>query len=136
MHLWSRKIQRDSSGYTLDVLKDRLWPRDAVETAPGGDESVVSDAVARNSPCHVPNPDLVSECGLSKLLSSIHSDDETEHDAFFVQTCLEEVENAEYAARQKPLLSMRGEEPLDEELEAERVRGLQEVIGGKTAMLR
>ena len=33
-----------------------------------------------------------------------------------MQTCVEEVENAEYAAPQKPLLSMRGEEPLDEEL--------------------
>ena len=32
-----------------------------------------------------------------------------------MQTCLKEVENAEYAAPLKPLLSMRGEEPLDEE---------------------
>ena len=30
---------------------------------------------------------------------------------------MEEVENADYAAPQKPLLSMRGEEPLDEELD-------------------
>ena len=37
---------------------------------------------APNSPCHVPVPDGVSECGLSELPSSIHSDDETEHDAF------------------------------------------------------
>ena len=34
-----------------------------------------------------------------------------------MQTCVEEVENAEYAAPQKPLLSMRGEKPLDEELD-------------------
>ena len=34
-----------------------------------------------------------------------------------MQTCVEEVENAEYAAPQKPLLSMRGGKPLDEELE-------------------
>ena len=34
-----------------------------------------------------------------------------------MQTCVEEVENAEYAASLKPLLSMRGEEPLDEELD-------------------
>ena len=34
-----------------------------------------------------------------------------------MQTCVEKVENAEYAAPQKPLLSMRGEEPLDEELD-------------------
>ena len=33
------------------------------------------------------------------------------------QTCVEEVENAEYAAPQEPLLSMRGEVPLDEELD-------------------
>ena len=32
-----------------------------------------------------------------------------------MQTFVEEVENAEYATPQKPLLSMRGEEPLDEE---------------------
>ena len=72
---------------------------------------------ATNVPCHVPMSDGLSECGLSELPSSIHSHDETEHDAFFVQTCLEEVENAEYLAPLKPLLSMRGEEPLDGELD-------------------
>ena len=112
-----QEIQRESSGFTLHVLKNHLPPRDAVETIPGGDEYVVSDAVAPGSPCRVSNPDVVLECGLSELPSSIHCDDETEHDAFFVQTCVEEVENAEYAAPQKPLLSMRGEEPLDEELD-------------------
>ena len=112
-----QKIKRESSGLTLDILKNHLRPRDAVEITPGGDEYVVSDTVAPNSPCPVSNPDVVSEYGLSELPSSIHSDDETEHDAFFVQTCVEEVENAEYAAPLKPLLSMRGEEPLDEELE-------------------
>ena len=71
----------------------------------------------QNSSCHVPNTDVVSECGLSKLPGSIHSDHETEHDAFFVQMCVEEVENAEYAAPQKPLLSTRGEEPVNEELD-------------------
>ena len=111
-----QEVQRESSSYTLDVVKDRLWPRDAVETTPGGDGYVSSDAVAPKSPCHVSNPDVVSERGLSNLPSFIHSDDRTEHDAFFVRTCVEEVENAEYAARHKPLLSMRGEEPLDEEL--------------------
>ena len=35
------------------------------------------------------------------------------HDVFFLQTCVEEVENAEYAAPLKPLLSIRGEEPPD-----------------------
>ena len=112
-----QEIQRESSGFTLDVLKKHLRPRDAVETTPGGDEYVVSDTVAPNSLCRVSNPDVVSECGLSELPSSIHSDDETEHDAFFVQTCVEEVENAGYAAPLKPLLSMRSEEPLDEELD-------------------
>ena len=112
-----QKTQRESDVYTLDVLKNQVRPRYAVETTPGGDEYVVSDTVAPNSPCRVPNPDVVSECRLSKLPSSIHSDDKTEHDAFFVQTCVEEVENAEYAAPQKPLLSMRGEAPLDEELD-------------------
>ena len=72
---------------------------------------------APNSPRHVPVPDGVTECGLFELPSSIHSSYETEHDAFFVQTCVEEVENAEYVAPLKPLLSMRVEDPLDEELD-------------------
>ena len=110
-------IQRESDALTLGDLKDRLRPQDAIETIPGGDEYVVTNTNASNSPCHVPVPNGVSECGLSKLPSSIHSDDETEHDAFFVQTCLEEVENAEYVAPLKPLLSMRVEDPMDEELD-------------------
>ena len=112
-----QEIQRESSGFTLDILKNSLRPPDAVETTPGRDNYVVSDTVAPNSPCRVFNPDVVSESGLSELPSSIHSDDETEHDTFFLKTCVEEVENAEYAAPLKPLLSMRGEEPLDEELD-------------------
>ena len=110
-------IQRESDGLALGDLKDRLRPQDAIETIPGGDEYVVTNTNAPNSPCHVPVPDGVSECGLSELPSSIHSDDETEHDAFFVQTCVEEVENAEYVAPLKPLLSMRVEDPVDEELD-------------------
>ena len=66
-----------------------------------GNEYVVLDAVAPSTPCHVPNPDVVSESGLSELPSSIHSDEEADHDAFYVQTCMEEVENAEYATPQK-----------------------------------
>ena len=88
---------------------------------------------APNSPCRVPNPDVVSECGLSELPSSIHSDDETEHDAFFVQTCVEEVENADHAAPQKPLLSMRGEEPLDEELDPQ--SRLREYVDSKRRLV-
>ena len=118
-----QKIQRESSGHTLDVLKDRLRPPDAVQNTPGGDEYVVSDTVAPSSPCFVPNPDVVSECGLSELLRSMHYDDETEHDAFFVQTCVEEVENADYAAPQKPLLSMREDQPLDEQVDPDPGRG-------------
>ena len=38
-----QEIQRESSGYTLNVLKNQLRPRDGVETTPGGDEYVVSD---------------------------------------------------------------------------------------------
>ena len=108
-------IQRESDGLALGDLKDRLRPQDAIETIPGGDEYVVTDTSAPNSPCHVPVPDGVSECGLSELPSSIHSYDETEHDAIFVQTCVQEVENAEYVAPLKPLLSMRVEDPVDEE---------------------
>ena len=112
-----QETQRESSGYTLDVLKNHLRPRDAVLTTPGRDKYVVSDNIAPNSPSRVANPDVVSECGLSELPSSIHPIDKTEHDAFFVHTCVEEVENAEYTAPLKPLLSMRGEEPLDKELD-------------------
>ena len=110
-------IQRESDGLTLGDLKDPLRPQDAIETIPGGDEYVVTNTNAPNSPCHVSVPDGVSECGLSELPSSIHSDGETEHDAFFVQTCVEKVENAEYVAPLKPLLTMRVEDPVDEELE-------------------
>ena len=111
-------IQQETHALTLGDLRDRLRPQDAIETIPGGDEYAVTNTNAPNSPCHAPVPDGVSECGLSELPSSIHSDDETEHDAFFVQTCVEEVENAEYVTPPKPLLSMRVEDPLDEELDS------------------
>ena len=110
-------IERESDGLALDDLKDQLRPQDAIETIPGGNEYVVTNNNAPNSPCHVPIPDGASECGLSELPCSIVSDDEKEHDAFFVETCVEEEENAEYVAPLKPLLSIRGEEPLDEELD-------------------
>ena len=93
----------------------------------------MSDTFALNSPCRIPNPNVVSECGLSELPSSIHSDDETEHDAFFVQTCVEGMDSADYAAPQKPLLSMRGEDPLDEEL-SPRIR-LREYVDSKRRLV-
>ena len=110
-------IQRQSDGLTLGDLKDRLRPQDAIETIPGGDEYVVTNTNAPNSSRHLPVPDGVSECGLSELPSSIHSDDETEHDAFFVQTCFEEVENAEYVPPLEPLLCMENGDPLNKELD-------------------
>ena len=124
-----REIQRESSGFTLDVLKNQLRPRDAVETTPGGDEYFVCDTVVPNSPCRVSNPDVVSDCGLSELPRSIHSDDETKHDAFFVQTCVVEVENAEYAAPLKPHTLHEGRgapgRAVGPPIQAKRVRGLQ-----------
>ena len=72
-------IQRESNGLALGDLKDRLRRQDAIEAIPGGDEYVVTNDNAPNSPCHVSIPDGVTECGLSELPSSIHSDDETEH---------------------------------------------------------
>ena len=77
----------------------------------------MSYAVAPNVPCHVPNPDVVSDCGLSELPTSAHSDDETDHDTLFVNTCVEKVENPKYTIPQKTVFSMRGEEPLDEGLD-------------------
>ena len=126
-------IQRESDGLTLGNLKDRLRPEDAIETIPGGDEYVVTNSNVSYHPCRVPVPDGVSKCGLSELPSSIHSDDETEHAAFFVQTCVEEVENAEYVAPLKPLLSMRLEDPVDEELDP-RSR-LREYVDSKRRLL-
>ena len=135
-----QEIHQESSGYTLDVLKHQLRPQDAVETTLGGDEYVVSDTVAPNTPCDVPNPDVVSEYGLSKVPSSIHSDEEIGHDAFFVQTCMEEVQNRRVRCpTETPTLHEgrgalgRGDPPL---IQAERVRGFKEQIGGEKAMLR
>ena len=116
-HALVQMVPRESSGYTLDVLKNRLRPRDAVETTPRGDEYVVLAAVSPNTPCHASNPDVASECGLSELPRSIHFDDETDHVVFFIQTCVEEVETSDNATPQKPLFSMRREEPLDEQLD-------------------
>ena len=133
-------IQRESDGLTLGDSKDRLRPQDAIETIPGGDEYVVTNTNAPNSPCHVPVPDGVSECGLSELPSSIHSDGETEHDAFFVQTCVEDMEKAEYVTPLKHLLSMRVARPRGRRarppIQAKGVRGLQEEVGAERAMLR
>ena len=50
-----------------------------------------------------------------------------------MQTCVEGVENAEYVAPLKPLLSRRGEEPLDEELHP-RSR-LREYVDSKRRLL-
>ena len=126
-------IQRESDGLALDDVKDRLRPQKNIETTPGGDEYVVTNTNAPNSPCHVRFLDRLSECGLSDLPSSIHSDDETEHDAFFVQTCVEEVKNAQYVAPLKPLLSMRVEDPVDEEQDP-RSR-LREYVDSKRKLL-
>ena len=63
----AQAIQRESDGLTLGDLKDRLTPQDAIETIPGGDEYVVTNTNATNTPCHVPVPDGVFECGLSEL---------------------------------------------------------------------
>ena len=93
----------------------------------------MSDAAAPNPPFHVPNPDVVSEFEPSELPSSIHPDDATEHDAFFLQTSVEEVEDAKYATPQKPLLSMRGEEPLDKELDSQ--SRLREYVDPKTRLV-
>ena len=73
-------IQRESDGLALGDLKDPLRPGDAIEATPGGDEYVVTNNNAPNSRCHVSIRDGVTECGLSKVPSSIHSDGETEHD--------------------------------------------------------
>ena len=133
-------IQRERDGLTFGDLKDRLRPQDAIETIPGGDEYVVTNTNAPEPSCHVPVPDGVHECGLSELPSSIHSDDKTEHDAFFVQTCVEEVENAEYVVSLKPSTFQEGARPRGRRagspIQATGLRGLEEEVGGEKAMLR
>ena len=69
------------------------------------------DASAPHIPCNIPIPDVVRECALSELLSSIHSDDKSYEDVFSVQTCVEEGENANYATPQNPPFSVRRESP-------------------------
>ena len=49
--------------------------------------------------------------------SSIDSGDETYHDAFFVHTCVEEVEHAVISMPEKPMFSMGKEEPLENGLD-------------------
>ena len=134
-----QEIQRESIGCTVDVLKHRLRPRDAVETTRGGDDYFVLDAAAPHTPCHVPNADVVSECGLSKVPSSIHYDDEANHVTFFVQNRVDELENAEYPTQQEaPFLHegrgaiARGVGP---PIVTERVCGLQEKSRRKIAVL-
>ena len=43
-------IQRESDGLALGDPKDQLRPQDAIETIPGGDEYVVTNTNAPNSP--------------------------------------------------------------------------------------
>ena len=50
-----------------------------------------------------------------------------------MQRCVEEGENAKYAAPLNPLLSMRGEEPLDEELDP--VCRLREYVDSKRRLV-
>ena len=88
-----------------------------METTPGGDEYIVLDTVTPHIPCPVSNRDVVSNCGLSELTSAIHSDDESDHDAISVQTCVDEVENADDAMPQKRPFSIRGQEPMDDGLD-------------------
>ena len=107
-----REIQNESKDMTLEDLTKMRQPPDAIEVVPGGDEYVVT---AEPNPPHrepvVANPDVYSECGLSELPSSIHSGDEREHDAFYVQTYIEELDQADEELRcgEKPLFSMRRE---------------------------
>ena len=50
-------IKQESDGLALGDLNNRLRPQDAIETIPGGDEYVVTNTKAPNSPCNVPVPD-------------------------------------------------------------------------------
>ena len=108
----AQETQDENRSYTLDVLRTRARPQDAVETTLGDDDYVVRDPPTSSTPSEpadVPNPDDVSECGLSELPSSIHSHDESHHHTFFVQVCLDEVDyNGETA--DKPLFSIQKKE--------------------------
>ena len=70
------------------------------------------DAAGPDIPCYVCTTDVVLECRLCELHSSIHSENESYHDASFVWTCGEEVEQADYATTEKPLFLMRRVEQL------------------------
>ena len=64
-----QEVQRKSNGYSLDVLKARLGPRNLGETTPGGSGYVVPDAAVTIIPCNVSNPNVVSHFGLSACLA-------------------------------------------------------------------
>ena len=53
-----KKRHPQRKGYTLDVFRDRLRPRDVVGTTQKGDEYVVSDVAVANTPCNVPKSDV------------------------------------------------------------------------------
>ena len=106
-----RDVQHESNGYTLDVLKDRLRPRDVEDTNAGGEEYIVPDAATPNGPSNVTNLDAISECELSELPNSIHSEDKTYHDALFVQSCVEQIDHTHYATLENRC-SPRGERSL------------------------
>ena len=73
--------------------------------------------------------DYLSSPALSTLMTKLRND------AFFVQTCAVEVENAEYAAPLKPPTLYEGGRPrgrgTGSPIQAKGVRGSQEEVGGE-----
>ena len=88
-----QEIQDESKGYTLRVLRDRLHPHPQVYTTSGGLPYDVPKPSTEEEATSQRGTEVLSDCGLSELPSSIHSEagDDRLHDAFYVQTAMEEV---------------------------------------------
>ena len=72
-----QEVQEECKGYTLETLKKRKKTPGGIQVLSGAEEyPVTKDYDHPSEPHDVPKQDVISECALSELPSSIHSDDE------------------------------------------------------------
>ena len=85
---------RRSKGYTLKVLRDRLRIHPQVDTTTGGLPYDVPKPCTEDEASSQRGTQVLSDCGLSELPSSIHSEvgDNRLYATFYLQTVMEEVE--------------------------------------------